>query len=99
MMWLYLPKFKVEAPEVFLQFCELIFNPYGVTIKWFRSNNRTEFFNAAVNSYFSSRGIYTSHHVLILPSRVDLQDRRLGFVFQSSYAQGSWGKVGVPNIT
>ena len=57
MTWLYLLKTKDEVSKVIQSFHKLVKIQFGKEIKILRSDNRTEYVNKSVQSFFKENGI------------------------------------------
>ena len=100
-MWLYLLKLKVEVPQVIIQFCRLISNQFGKTVKRFRTDNGTEYFNSKVKTYFMDNGIIHESSCVGTPQQNGLAERRMGYIlatarsllFQANMSKRYWGEA------
>lgn len=57
-VWAYMIKTKDAVGFYIQNFVELIFTRFDKKVKIFRSNNRTEFVNNKMATFFSSKGIF-----------------------------------------
>ena len=100
-MWLHLLKSKTEVPQVTVQICKLISNQFGKTMKRFRTDNGTEFFNSEVKTYFLANGIVHESSCVNTPQQNGLAERRMGYIlatirsllFQANMSKKHWGEA------
>ena len=83
-MWLHLLKTKGEVSKIIVQFSEMINNQFGKRIKYFRSNNGTEFLNFEVRLYFSNNGITHESSCVNTPQHNGLAEKRLGYTLATT---------------
>ncbi|GKC29982.1 ribonuclease H-like domain-containing protein [Tanacetum coccineum] len=75
-VWVYLIKSKDEVPHLITIFCNLIENQFKRKIKVFRSDNRTEFVNQIVNSFYAEKGIIHQTSCAYTPQQNGIAERK-----------------------
>jgi Reverse transcriptase (RNA-dependent DNA polymerase)/Integrase core domain/gag-polypeptide of LTR copia-type/GAG-pre-integrase domain len=74
--WLYLLKSKREVPITFKNFCIMIENQFGTTIKVLRSDNGTEYTNNELQTFLQSKGISHQTSCVGTPQQNGVAERK-----------------------
>ncbi|KAH0738218.1 hypothetical protein KY290_036923 [Solanum tuberosum] len=75
MTWIFLLKLKSDVIVVLKQFIPLIQHQFGATVKVFRSDNGSEFFNSDCDALFNSCGIIHQSSCVYTPQQNGLVER------------------------
>nr|GLL25232.1 uncharacterized protein LOC109182622 [Ipomoea trifida] len=96
-VWVYLMKAKSEVRSLIIQFCNLVENQFGTTVKCIRSDNGLEF---NLQDYFSQKGIIHQTSCIYTPQQNSRVERKHGHLlstarslrFQANLPEQFWGE-------
>ncbi|KAG8494583.1 hypothetical protein CXB51_012012 [Gossypium anomalum] len=76
MTWVYLLKHKSETLLYLKQFIQLVKNQFSASIRYFRSDNGSEFFNSECSSLFTNLGIIHQTSCVHTPQQNGVAERK-----------------------
>nr|GMD07953.1 uncharacterized protein LOC109174480 [Ipomoea batatas] len=80
-VWIYLMKAKSEVKSLITQFCNLVENQFGTTVKCIRSDNGLEF---NIQDYFSQNGIVHQTYCTYTPQQNSRVERNHGHLLSTA---------------
>ena len=99
--WIFLLKHKSDVSTILPNFCSMIKNQFGVTVKRLRSDNARDYFNQTLTPFFQKEGIIHESSCVNTPQQNGVAERKNGdllektraLLFQKNVPKSFWGEA------